>query len=223
MAGKRATYQDGRRGRKSAFAININTNKPVLALEKRGELWSFIETFRQALRKVFAERGILQSTGKHKDDNLGADWDRLIQQLTVDGAIEIVGDKQERVHAHLLIEVRHRSSVQMATSYISTRLRDELGFAIHVQRSHSATSFTTDQLEYPFKFVHTRKLLIWPERHARAPKQPEPQEPAERPVKKPQDQIQCEACGTSVRRDAIARHRKSKTHIANQKLLDSKK
>lgn len=115
--------KEGRKLSKSNFFITINTQKRPDSFRDPDE---FINCFENACRELFEDENLQSDLIVFNDPMDAPHMEELIEDIYVSGGREI-GEKQQKIHSHILYEISHRSKLRLDYSFIREFIKTHCG------------------------------------------------------------------------------------------------
>lgn len=112
--------------KKSVFAITINSQKNV---ERMTPILR--EKFLNILNHLFTQDNILDFVDCREGFPCLRNSPECLVQMTADYKIE-VGEQYGKIHAHALVEIDHRSVIQVNLRALKSLFREYMGYSLHV-------------------------------------------------------------------------------------------
>lgn len=140
---------DGRRNKKSVFHIVVNTNKSFM--EYSNELKKADTELQRSIEKLFYDsknyEKILKINPNDRDKYKGDTFSpKYIKKIEFNDYCTEIGDKMHRLHAHIMITVRHITLVHINQGFLTNYFNKVLGLKgayVHVKNVAS----TVDNLK----------------------------------------------------------------------------
>lgn len=169
----------GRRLEQSIFFLTINLQKHV---KTYGEyLDYYIHLFKRVIKDLFFEQSNQIHVFKNRDDErtredvakFGSkeEWlNHYVEVFEFIGAIETgsekTGEENGRVHAHILIVLRHRTRIQLDYAFINSFIRENMGIKEEIHVYNKLVGRTKDDIQNSINYIQKyakREYLISPD------------------------------------------------------------